>query len=141
MVVEKMKYVRMHAACSRDILKDKGFDDTILEMVYHHHENYDGSGYPDNISGELIPPGARIIRVCDVYSALISDRSYRKAFSEKIAVELMIDEMRHFDMKVFLAFQRVIHSDEYEKVRVLTGHRIDADAEQFMKDNYHIVNI
>ena len=35
----------------------------------------------------------------------------------------------------------VIHSDEYEKVRVLTGHRIDADAEQFMKDNYHIVNI
>lgn len=141
MVVEKMKYVRLHATCSRDILKEKGYDDTILEMVYHHHENFDGSGYPDNISGEAIPLGARIIRVCDVYTALISDRSYRKAFSERVAVELMIDETRHFDMKVFLAFQRVIHSDEYQKVRVLTGSRTDADAECYMRENFHIVNI
>ena len=141
MVVEKMKYVRLHAACSRDILKKKGYDDTILEMVYHHHENYDGSGYPDNISGDAIPLGARIIRVCDVYTALISDRSYRKAFSEQVAVELMIDETRHFDLKVFLAFQRVIHSEEYEKVRLLTGSRIDADSECFMKENYHIVSV
>jgi len=139
MVVEKMKYVRMHAKFSRDILSAKDFNNDILSMIYHHHENYDGSGYPDNISGTDIPLGARIIRVCDVYAALISDRSYRKAFSEKVAVELMIDEARHFDIKVFLAFQRVIHSDEYEKVRKLTGKRTDDAAESFLRENYQLV--
>jgi HD-GYP domain-containing protein (c-di-GMP phosphodiesterase class II) len=47
-----------------------------------------------------------------VFSALISDRSYREAFDIDSAVELMIDEVRHFDMRVFLAFQRVIQSNE-----------------------------
>ncbi len=135
MVVEKMKYVRMHAALSRDVMKEQGFDDNLLDMVYHHHENYDGSGYPENISGENIPPGARIIRVCDVYAALISERSYRKAFSEKVAVELMIDEARHFDMKVFLAFLKVIHSDEYVKVKnIMQGGLMECASGFFEKE-------
>ncbi len=135
MVVEKMKYVRMHAALSRDIMKEQGFDKELLDMVYHHHENYDGSGYPANISGEDIPMGARIIRVCDVYAALISDRSYRKAFSEKVAVELMIDEARHFDMKVFLAFLKVIHSEAYDKVQnIIQGGLTECAAGFFEKE-------
>ena len=135
MVVEKMKYVRMHAALSRDIMKEQGFDKELLDMVYHHHENYDGSGYPANISGEDIPMGARIIRVCDVYAALISDRSYRKAFSEKVAVELMIDEARHFDMKVFLAFLKVIHSEAYGKVQnIIQGGLTECAAGFFEKE-------
>ena len=135
MVVEKMKYVRMHAAFSRDIMKEQGYKDNLLEMVYHHHENYDGSGYPSNISGEDIPLGARIIRVCDVFVALVSDRSYRKAFSEKVAIELMIEEERHFDMKVFLAFLEVIHSDGYANVKRLMRGDIAAEAESYYKDN------
>lgn len=138
MVVEKMKYVRMHATYSKDIISSMGYEQDIQDMIYHHHENYDGSGYPDNISGKAIPIGARIIRVCDVYAALISDRSYRKAFSEQTAVELMIDEVRHFDMRVFLAFLRMLHSDEYARVKALTGRRTDPAAEQFMNENYYI---
>ncbi len=136
MVVEKMKYVRMHSTFSRDILKLKGYSDNILDMVYHHHENFDGSGYPTNISGENIPIGARIIRVCDVFAALISNRSYRKAFSEKVAVELMIEEAKHFDMKVFLAFLQVIHSDEYIKVRRVSDGTIEAGAKAYMNENF-----
>ncbi len=135
MVVEKMKYVRMHAALSRDVMEEQGFDKELLDMVYHHHENYDGSGYPANIAGENIPIGARIIRVCDVYAALISERSYRKAFSEKVAVELMIDEERHFDMKVFLAFLKVIHSDDYAKVQnIINGGLAECAAGFFEKE-------
>jgi len=136
MVVEKLKVVRLHSRYSRDILKSMGYSDEIQDIVYHHHENYDGTGYPDNIAGNDIPEGARILRVCDVYAALISDRSYRKAFTEKVAVELMIEEAMHFDVKVFLAFLNVIHYDGYEKVRRLTGQRIDASAEAYLREYF-----
>ncbi len=113
--VRQMRYVRLHSTQGYDILKDKGYSDFILETVLHHHENYDGSGYPDNLEGKNIPIGARILRVCDVFIALISDRPYRRAFDEKVAIELMIDEVKNFDMEVFLAFQRVVNSIDISK--------------------------
>ncbi len=109
LTVEQMRYIRMHPKLGFDILKDRGFSDFILESILYHHENYDGSGYPENLSGENIPMGARILRVCDVFAALISDRSYRRAFDRETAVELMIDEVKNFDMEIFLAFMRIIH--------------------------------
>lgn len=109
LTVEQMRYIRMHPKLGFDILNDRGFSDFILESILYHHENYDGSGYPENLSGENIPIGARILRVCDVFAALISDRSYRRAFDRETAVELMIDEVKNFDMEIFLAFMRIIH--------------------------------
>ena len=79
----------------------------------------DGSGYPDNLRGEEIPYGARIIRVCDVFAALISDRPYRKSFDQDTALELMIEEVKNFDIKVFLAFQRVIHQKNYQDLALV----------------------
>ncbi len=114
--IEEMKYMRMHSQLSYDILKDRGFSDTVLESVLYHHENFDGSGYPQNLKGEDIPMGARIIRVCDVFAALISKRPYRDAFDSNTAFELMIDEVKNFDMSVFLAFQRVTHSVDLDKL-------------------------
>lgn len=135
MVVEKMKYVRMHPTFSRDILFDHHYEDDICRMVYHHHENVDGSGYPTNISEDDIPIGARIIRVCDVYAALISTRSYREAFSEQMAVQLMIEEAKHFDMKIFLAFIRVIHSEEYARVERLLKRSIEELVIKYFEDD------
>ncbi|MBS6734534.1 MAG: HD domain-containing protein [Clostridiales bacterium] len=111
LVVEEMHYVRLHAAAGYEILKREGYPEEIQKMVLHHHENMDGSGYPDNLSGEKIPLGARIIRVCDVYAALLSDRPYRKGFDQDTAIQLMIEEIKNFDMKIFLTFQRVIHEE------------------------------
>lgn len=113
LVIEQMKYARMHTAFSYNILKKEGFSENIVQSVYHHHENFDGSGYPDNLKGTSIPWGARILRTCDVFSALVSKRSYRDAFDVETTVELMIDEINNYDMQVFLAFQRVLHSELY----------------------------
>ena len=113
MVIEELKYMRMHSTLGYEALSEiGGYSDAVLETVLYHHENYDGSGYPDNLSGEDIPLGARILRVCDVYCALSSDRPYRRAFDAQSVMELMIEEVKNFDMGVFLAFQRVIHGEE-----------------------------
>ena len=116
MTVEEIKYVRMHSMFGCAILKRQGFSEKIQEMVLYHHENYDGSGYPKNLQGEEIPMGARILRVCDVFAALLSDRPYRKGFDQQTAVSLMIEEVKNFDMRVFLAFQRMIHEEEIPPV-------------------------
>ena len=112
LMIEELKYVRMHSSLGYEELKDQGYSDIALQSILYHHENYDGSGYPSNLSGDSIPLGARILRVCDVYAALSSDRPYRKAFDVSTVIELMIDEIKNFDMEVFLAFQRVVHNNE-----------------------------
>lgn len=118
LTVKKLRYIRQHSKLGYDILLKEGFSNQVLEAVLYHHENYDGSGYPENMSGENIPLGARIIRVCDVFAALISNRPYRKAFEVDAAVELMIDEVKNFDMEIFLAFMRVIHEVD---INTITG--------------------
>jgi len=112
LVVEELKYMRMHSQLSYEILKGRGYSDFVLESVRYHHENYDGSGYPKHLQGEKIPFGARILRVCDVFGALTEDRVYRKAFDKFTAIELMIEEVKNFDMLLFLVFQRIIHEEE-----------------------------
>ena len=123
MVIEELKYVRMHSTLGYEILKDQGYSDYVLESILYHHENFDGSGYPSNKSGEEIPIGARILRVCDVYAALSMDRPYRKALENDEVLKLMIDEIKNFDMQVFLAFQRVIHKGGNYGIKKETGYR------------------
>ena len=78
-MVEELKYVRMHSTLGYEELKGQGYSEFILQTILYHHENYDGTGYPSNLRGREIPKGARILRVCDVFCALSSDRPYRKA--------------------------------------------------------------
>lgn len=116
LVVEEMKYIRMHSTIGLEILKDYDYDELLLESVYHHHENYDGTGYPCNLKGDTIPIGGRILRICDVYAALISDRRYRAAFDKDTAVKLLIEEVKNFDMQIFLAFLSVVHSEKFKDI-------------------------
>ena len=114
--IEEIKYVRLHATLGYEILKNQGYNDMILEAVLHHHENYDGTGYPDGLSGDRIPIGARILRVCDVFSALVSERPYRHAYSVEEAIRLLIAEVKNFDMGCFIALTRVVHGKGFEDV-------------------------
>ena len=114
LIIEQMKYVRQHTVHSRDMMLAAGYDNELAQIIYHHHENVDGSGYPDNLRGDRIPWMSRILRVCDVFIALTTDRSYRRAFDPKSALEIMIDEVGDYDMRVFLAFQRVVHRESLE---------------------------
>lgn len=112
MAVEEMKYFRMHSVYSYDVLRKKQYSAFVQQTVYHHHENYDGSGYPENLVGEDIPYGARILHVCDVFAALTSNRTYRTAFDRDTAIQVMFDEAKNFDIKILIAFQRLLHSEQ-----------------------------
>lgn len=123
LTIEEMKYVRMHADLSARILEENGYPQDMVEWVHCHHENCDGSGYPRNLTKGGIPLEARIIRVCDVFAALTSKRPYREAFDVDTSVELMIDEIKNYDLKVFLAFLRVVHGDDLEQILDLRENR------------------
>jgi HD-GYP domain-containing protein (c-di-GMP phosphodiesterase class II) len=130
LTVEELKYVRTHSTMGYVILNQRNYSDFVLQSILHHHENYDGSGYPSNLSGEEIPIGARILRVCDTFAALISDRPYRKAFELEEAVKMMIEEIKDFDVGVFLAFQRVIHGPYIEEIIKVNQEKFQLDEEE-----------
>ena len=112
LLIEELKYVRMHSTLGYEELRDQDYSEIVLQSILYHHENYDGSGYPFRMSGESIPIGSRIIRICDVFTALVSDRSYRKAFDAETAMRMVIDEVRHFDMKIFLVFMELVNTTD-----------------------------
>ena len=123
--VEEMKYMRMHSKISFDVLKNYDYSDNIMKVVLYHHECYDGSGYPDNLKGTDIPLGARILKVADEFAALISDRPYRKAFDIDTAVNILIEEIKNLDMRVFIEFQRMIH--EEETFEIIRNSKVDLE--------------
>lgn len=129
MFIGEMQYMRMHSELGYQILKEHGFSDFICEAVLYHHENYDGSGYPDNRKAEQIPVGARIIRVADSFAALVSERPYREAFDFDTAIHIMVEDIKEYDMQVFLAFMDVIHDDELLKAVKENQSFIDYDME------------
>jgi len=116
LMIEELKYVRTHSTLGYAILIERNYPEFILQSILHHHENYDGTGYPSNLAGQEIPIGARVLRVCDTFAALVTDRPYRKAFSVEEAVRLMIEEIKDFDVGVFLAFQQVVHGPYIEEI-------------------------
>jgi putative nucleotidyltransferase with HDIG domain len=83
---EKMK---QHASVGADILSAIDFPYPVVPIVRHHHENWDGSGYPEGLAGDTIPIGARILSVVDCFDALTSDRPYRPRMSTDDALAIV----------------------------------------------------
>jgi putative nucleotidyltransferase with HDIG domain len=81
--------MKTHAALGADILSSIHFPYPVVPIVRHHHENWDGTGYPDGLRGSDIPIGARILSVVDCYDALTSDRPYRPALTDAQAIEIL----------------------------------------------------
>ncbi|MBD3245912.1 MAG: CHASE2 domain-containing protein [Candidatus Omnitrophica bacterium] len=92
---EEFAQIRTHGNVGVQILKVIREFENILPLIQYHHENYDGSGYPHGLSQHLIPRGARIIAVADVFDALTTGRSYKKAFT----VEETVEELRRMKGK------------------------------------------
>ena len=116
LAVDETRYLRMHSTIGHSILVEHGYDNIVLDAVLYHHEHYDGTGYPSNLKRDEIPLVGRIMHVCDIFGALIANRDYREGFSVETALEVMIEEVKNFDMKVFLAFQRVAFSKEMLRI-------------------------
>jgi putative nucleotidyltransferase with HDIG domain len=85
---EKMK---VHASVGADILSSIEFPYPVVPIVRHHHENWDGTGYPAGLKGTDIPMGARILSVVDCFDALTSDRPYRPRLSDADAVDILLE--------------------------------------------------
>lgn len=101
---DKMK---LHASVGADILSAIDFPYPVVPIVRHHHENWDGTGYPDRISGSDIPIGARILSVVDCFDALTSDRPYRPKLSDKDALTIVSERRgRMYDPLVVDTFLR-----------------------------------
>ena len=83
--------MKLHASVGADILSAIDFPYPAVPIVRHHHENWDGSGYPDGLAGTTIPIGARILSVVDCFDALTSDRPYRPRLSDRDALRILVD--------------------------------------------------
>ncbi|TBL76079.1 HD-GYP domain-containing protein [Paenibacillus thalictri] len=95
---EERAHIELHPSKGYEMCRSLGFMQDELDIILSHHEKWDGSGYPNGLKGEQIPLLARIVAVADVYDALTSNRSYRKAWSHEEALKLLIDQKgTHFD--------------------------------------------
>jgi|WetSurMetagenome_2_1015567.scaffolds.fasta_scaffold00077_48 response regulator RpfG family c-di-GMP phosphodiesterase len=101
--------IKKHPTLGSNIIADVPFLRPLVPMVLHHHEFYDGSGYPSGISGEEIPFGARILSVADAYEAMTSDRPYRRSLSSQAALDILISGRgRQFDPKIVDVFREIL---------------------------------
>lgn len=98
LTVDEFEVVKQHPIVGEAILKPIGFLERELTLVRHHHEWYDGSGYPDGLAGDQIPLGARILQVADSIDAMVSPRSYKSSrCAEEVIPELIRCRGTQFD--------------------------------------------
>lgn len=101
--------VQHHAQLGASLIETLSLDSVIPLIILHHHENFDGSGYPRKLKGDQIPLESRIIRITDTYDALTSNRGYRPAYSPRKALAIMEQEQHCFDpelLEIFFKMQR-----------------------------------
>ena len=110
---EEMRQVQAHVEWSWNILAPITMLGSVALMVRHHHERYDGKGYPDRLSGEAIPLGARIMAVADMFVAMTEDRPYRKGLPIELAVaELHRVAGSQVDPALVTAFLACLEEDD-----------------------------
>lgn len=102
--------IRAHPGAGSDLVLGLRSLELVRPIMRHHHEKWDGSGYPDRLKGEAIPLGARIISVVDVYDALHTDRPYKAALSHSEAVSLLMRETDagYWDPKIVDTFLEIL---------------------------------
>jgi putative nucleotidyltransferase with HDIG domain len=99
--------MKTHSSLGANIVRDVPFLQGLYKLILHHHEHFDGSGYPDGIKGEQIPLGARILHVADAFEAMTSNRPYRTSLGEVEALRrLVAAKSTQFDPVVIDAFLR-----------------------------------
>lgn len=86
---EEYDHVKQHAAIGADLLAGLSLSGPLALLVRHHHEHWDGTGYPGRLRGEDIPAGARALAIADCYDAMTSDRPYRRAMGHTAAMTMM----------------------------------------------------
>lgn len=110
LTLDEYELVKRHVVIGADLLSAVAFPDPIAIMVRHHHENWDGTGYPDRLRGADIPLGARVLAIADCYDALTSDRPYRGALTHARAIAIIAAcRGTMYDPTILDAFLGIVH--------------------------------
>lgn len=111
--------MKKHVIYSEKILRHYDIDKEIINIVKHHHERWDGKGYPDGLSGENIPLGSRIIAIADSYDAMINDRVYRKSITKEEAIkEIIRNKGTQFDPIIVEIIEKDISIFDNENIKI-----------------------
>jgi hypothetical protein len=128
----EMAEMRRHSEIGAAILEVDDAMAEIAQIVRHHHERWDGRGYPDALVGSTIPLGGRIIAVADAFSAMTSDRIYRPALSlDRAWAELRAHAGTQFDPQIVDVFEQVV--DEEGRLR-----KLDPALERTLHSEVHV---
>jgi HD-GYP domain-containing protein (c-di-GMP phosphodiesterase class II) len=112
LTIEEREIIKKHPTIGNKIIAPVAFLSPVAPMVLYHQEWYNGQGYPEGLTGEEIPLGARIVAVIDSYDAMTTDRPYRTALPKEVAIEeLKKGAGTQFDPKVVKAFLEVLNED------------------------------
>lgn len=106
--------VRQHPEKGVELVGPLRLPPATLSIIRHHHERFDGRGYPARLAGDQIPVAARIISITDAFDAMISNRPYRKAMShDKVIDELILGKQAQFDPFLVDRFITILESDDF----------------------------
>ncbi len=124
---EQWTIMKMHPRIGYEMLQGIGFLEKATPIILHHHERFDGTGYPHGLSGKVIPLGARIFAVADAYDAITSDRPYRKGRSHEYALrEIAAGAGKQFDPEVVEVLLS-LPEEELVRIRRLTTESAQAE--------------
>jgi putative two-component system response regulator len=117
LTADEWKVMRSHPARGEEICRPLQSLKPVLPIIRHHHEKWDGTGYPDGLRGEQIPLLARILQVADIYDALTSPRPYKPAYLPARALDVMAEETEKGwrDPRIFNLFAK-LHRDVISKM-------------------------
>jgi putative nucleotidyltransferase with HDIG domain len=111
---EETAIMRTHPGRGYRMLAEQGsFDPKLLDVVLHHHEYLDGSGYPDKLHGRSVSRYVRLVTICDIYSALIERRPYKQPTPPDRALLVLVQMGRKLDAGLMRVFQTVVRSDSH----------------------------
>jgi len=115
---EEWKHILLHPSIGADILQDLKSLKAVVDIVLHHHEKLDGSGYPDKLKGDEITKESRIMAIADIYDALTTTRSYKKSMSPETAIRILQEEAQagKLDSELVMLFSRLVKDGIFDTI-------------------------
>ncbi len=121
LTTDERRIIEQHPVTGSEIVRDIEFLGAARDVIRHHHERWDGTGYPDGLAGDDIPISARIFAVADTLDALTTNRPYRRASTIAQARVIILQSVgTHFDPAVIEAF-REVSDEQIERIRLDIG--------------------